>query len=111
MNDATLSALSLLLGGALHSFCHMCRKLPEDKRPAFYPEQGNMQIMFNFAWVMLFAVGAFMAFRISTSLSLVAGLIYFFVLPFVFQIPIARMIGFKSFTDYVKTVDKATGKK
>jgi len=111
MNDATLSAVLLLLAGGLHSFCHLCRKLPESRRPALYPREGSMQSLFSFSWVPLFALGAYLAFRISPTLSLVAGLIYFFVLPFVFQIPMVRLLGFESFRRYVETVDGRKPKK
>jgi hypothetical protein len=106
MIAATITALLLAAAGFLQSLALMCRKLPEKKRPAIYPTEKMPRLLFDIAWIPLFAVGIIYAFQLGGALLGVIALgIYFVVLPFVFQLPMATMLGFKSFKDYLKATE------
>lgn len=107
MTPATASALLLLAAGLLHSFSYMCRKLPRSRRPSLYPRHPSAQIALDVLWIALLLVGLSLAFALSPILGATAVVIYFVALPFVFQPPIARMMGFKGLRDYLE----ATGRK
>jgi hypothetical protein len=110
MSAATITALLLAVAGFLQSLALMCRKLPEKRRPAIYPTEKMLRLMFDIAWIPLFAVGMIYAFQLGGVLFGVVALgIYFVVLPFVFQLPMATLLGFKNFKDYLKAVE-GTGK-
>lgn len=106
MTSATWSALLLLAAGLLHSFSLMCRKLPPTRRPALYPSTPLAQGALNSGWIVLFLAGIRLAFGLSLWLGVVGTIIYFMVLPFVFQPSLARMLGFRGLRDYLDTVDK-----
>lgn len=106
MNDATLSALLLLVAGLLHSISLMCRQLPQPRRPALYPRRALSQGLIDLTWFILFLYGAALAFTLSLWLGVAASAIYFFVLPFVFQPPLAQMFGFKNLREYLDAVDR-----
>ncbi len=103
----TVSALLLFLAALLHSFSFMCRKLPPARRPRAYPRAGTTQALLDLVWVIVFLTGAGLAFKLSTGLGIAAAVLYFLVLPFVFQPPMARMMGFSSLRDYLETVDRS----
>lgn len=105
MTPATWSALLLLAAGLLHSFSLMCRKLPPTRRPVGYPSTPLAQGALNLCWIFLFLAGIRLAFGLSLWLGLMATIIYFLVLPFVFQPSLARMLGFRSLRDYLDSVD------
>lgn len=107
MTPATASALLLLAAGLLHSFSYMCRKLPRSRRPTFYPRHPTFQIAIDAVWIVMLLGGLNLAFGISLALGGVAVVIYFVLLPFVFQPPMARMLGFSGLRDYLE----ATGRK
>ncbi|BCR04014.1 hypothetical protein DESUT3_10830 [Desulfuromonas versatilis] len=102
----TLSALLLFLAALLHSFSFMCRKLPAGRRPRLYPGSGGARVLLDLTWLLLFLTGAWLALQISTTLGILAAVVYFVVLPFVFQPPMARMMGFASLRAYLETVDR-----
>lgn len=106
MTDATWSALLLFSAGLLHSFSLICRKLPASRLPSFYPATPVGRGLIDAAWIILFLVGIRLAFVLSLWLGLIALAIYFVGLPFLFQPPLVRMIGFRSFRDYLDTVDR-----
>lgn len=106
MNDATLSALFLFVAALLQSFSFMCHKLPQERRPALYPRGAWPRLALNAAWMLLLGYGLVLAFGVDLGLGFIALVLYFIILPFAFQIPMARMMGFKSFRDYVETVDR-----
>jgi len=106
MTPATWSALLLLAAGLIHSFSLMCRKLPPARRPAVYPSTPLGRGAIDLVWIVLFLAGIRLAFGLSTWLGIVAALIYFVVLPFVFQPSLARMLGFRNLRDYLDTVDR-----
>lgn len=106
MNNATLSALLLFVASLLQSFSFMCHKLPEQRRPPLYPQGAWPRLALNGAWMLLLGVGLYLAFGVDPRLGVIALILYFIVLPFAFQIPMARMMGFKSFRDYLATVDR-----
>jgi hypothetical protein len=106
MTPATGSALLLLAAGLLHSFSLMCRKLPPARRPAAYPSTPLGQGAIDFGWIILFLAGIRLAFGLFLWLGIVAAIIYFAVLPFVFQPSLARMLGFRNLREYLDTVDR-----
>jgi hypothetical protein len=111
MIGATIAALLLAAAGLLQSLALMCRKLPEKRRPAIYPTEKMPRLLFDIAWIPLFVVGIVYAFQLGGALlGLTALGIYFVVLPFVFQLPLATMLGFKNFQAYLKATE-GKGKK
>lgn len=107
MITATITALLLVAAGFLQSLALMCRKLPEKKRPAIYPADKLPRVLFDTAWIPLFIVGMFSAFQSGgTLLGVTALAIYFVILPFVFQLPLATMLGFKNYREYIKATEK-----
>jgi len=106
VNDATLSALFLFVAALLQSFSFMCHKLPQERRPSLYPREAWPRLALNAAWMLLLGYGLVLAFGVDLRLGLIALVLYFIILPFAFQIPMARMMGFKGFRDYVDTVDR-----
>lgn len=106
MTPATWSALLLLAAGLIHSFCLMCRKLPPAHRPGIFPDPPLAQGALNLSWIILFLAGIRLAFGLSPWLDITAVIVYFVVLPFVFQPSLARMLGFRGLRDYLDTVDK-----
>jgi hypothetical protein len=106
MTPATWSALLLLVAGLVHSFSLMCRKLPPKRHPAFYPFTPFGRGALNLAWIVLFLAGIRLALSLAPWLGIVAAIIYFVVLPFVFQPSLARMLGFRNLRDYLDTVDR-----
>jgi len=95
----------LFLAALIQSTCYLCHKLPENRRPAWFPTDRLTIVMLNLSWLLLFATGALFAFRISPWLGLVAALLYFLVLPFVFQSALARLFGFRSLHALVHSLD------
>ena len=106
MTAATLSAVLLLAAGLLQSFSLMCHKLPSPRRPRLYPGGDLGRLGLNGAWLLLLAAGAGLAFSLDALLGWLGLALYFVVLPFVFQLPMAHMLGFKSFRDYLDTVER-----
>lgn len=106
MTPATQSALLLLAAGLIHSFSLMCRKLPAERHPAFYPRRPLLRTAIDLVWVLLFLAGIRLAFTLATTLGIVAALLYFIALPFVFQPPLAKMLGFRDLRDYVETAER-----
>lgn len=103
---ATASALLLLAAGLLHSFSLMCRKLPPARRPKRYPNAPPAQAAIDLTWVALFLAGMRLAWGLSAVLGITAAVTYFAVLPFAFQPPMARMLGFANFKEYLDTVER-----
>lgn len=101
LTPATASALLLIGAGVLHSLSLMCRKLPPARRPRRYPAAAPAQVAIDLAWIALFLAGMRLAWGLSTLLGVTAALLYFVVLPFAFQPPLARLLGFASFRDYL----------
>jgi hypothetical protein len=106
MTPVTWSALLLLAAGLAHSFSLMCRKLPPKRHPTVYPSKPLGRGAINFVWIILFLTGIRLAFSLSFWLGIMAALIYFIVLPFVFQPSLARMLGFRNLRDYLDTVER-----
>jgi hypothetical protein len=111
MTPATQSALLLLAAGLIHSFCLMCHKLPAARQPAFYPRQPLARTAINLVWILLFLAGIRLALALSTALGIAAAIIYFVVLPFVFQPPLARMLGFNDLQEYLNLTDRHKSRK
>lgn len=105
MNEASLSAILLFAAALIQSTSYLCNRLPEARCPAWYPRNRLARTVLDLSWILLFAVGALAAFHISPSLALVAGLLYFLVLPFVFQPTLARLLGFRSLRELVAYLD------
>ena len=106
MTSATWSALLLLAAGLLHSFSLMCRKLPPKRHHAIYPSTPLGRGAIDLGWIVLFLAGIHLALSLSPWLGVVAAIIYFVVLPFVFQPSLARMLGFRNLRDYLDTVGR-----
>jgi hypothetical protein len=106
MTPATWSALLLLAAGLVHSFSLMCRKLPPKRHPAVYPAGPLGRGAIDLAWIVLLLAGIRLAFSLSPWLGILGAIIYFVVLPFVFQPSLARMMGFRNLRDYLDTVDR-----
>ncbi len=111
MTPATQSALLLLAAGLTHSFSLMCHKLPSERCPAFYPRHPLLRTIVNLVWLLLFVAGIRLAFVLATMLGIVAAILYFVALPFVFQPPLARMLGFHNMKDYLETTEQNKGQK
>jgi hypothetical protein len=105
MISATVTALLLVFAGLLQSLSLMCRKLPEKRRPAIYPRERLPRLFFDAAWIPMFIIGILFAFQLSSVLGVLALAIYFVILPFVFQLPMANMLGFKTFREYLKATE------
>jgi hypothetical protein len=107
----TVTALLLAAAGLLQSLALMCRKLPEKRRPAIYPTEKLPRLLFDIAWIPLFIVGILYAFQLGgILLGVIAMGVYFVILPFVFQLPLANMLGFKNFKEYLRATE-SKGKK
>jgi len=105
MSEASLSAILLFAAALIQSTSYLCKKLPAARCPAWYPRARLARTLLDLCWILLFAVGAMAAFRISPWLALVAGLLYFLVLPFVFQPTLARLLGFRNLRALVEYLD------
>lgn len=106
LNNATLAALLLICAGIIHNYSFMCRKLKPEELKVFYPHSPFGKLVFDLSWMLMAAAGLYLTFRLSMLLSAVATAIYFLLLPFVLQPPLARLLGFKNLTDYVDYIDR-----
>jgi len=106
LNSATLAALLLIVAGIVHNYSFMCRKLRPTDLKVFYPQSSGGQLLFDLCWILLAAAGLHLTFSLSVLLAAVAAAIYFLLLPFILQPPLARLLGFKSLTDYVEHIDR-----
>lgn len=104
MTTATWCAILLLAASLLHSFSFMCRKLPTAGRPTFYPRQRLLQVAIDALWLALLIALA-VAFRLSTTLAIMTGILYFLALPFALQPALARLLGFRSLRHYLEEID------
>ena len=105
-NNETLAAFLLTAASIIHNYSFMCRKLPATEVKVFYPRNPIGKAMFDMSWTLMAAGGLILAFTRSWSLTLIAAAIYFLLLPFVLQPPLARLLGFCSLTGYLEQVDK-----
>lgn len=108
MTLATLSALLLFLAALLQSLSYLCNKLPETKRPKWYPGGRLGSTLLDFSWVMLCIAGLGAAFTLNLGLGIVAMAIYFLGLPFLFQSALAHLLGFKNLRALVAFIDSQT---
>ena len=106
LNNATLAAILLICAGIIHNYSFMCRKLRPEKRKVIYPATPAGQLLFDVSWILLATVGLFLSLNLSPLLCAVAAAIYFLLLPFVLQPPLARLLGFRSLSDYVNHIDQ-----
>lgn len=106
MNAATVSALLLFTAGLLQSLRLLCQRLPPARRPEHFPTQRGALLVYDLVWISLCGVGFFLAFSLDTVLGLFALVTYFVILPFVFQLPLARLLGFPSFRAYLDAIDR-----
>ncbi len=106
MTQATLCALLLVAAGLLHSASFMCRKLPAARRPGWYPQGSGSAALLDLAWITLLIWAQALAFGLSTTLGLTAAAVYFVVLPFALQPPMARLLGFRSLRHYLEVVEQ-----
>lgn len=111
MTPATQSALLLFAAGLIQSFSLMCHKLPAERLPKAFPSHPLGRMAINLVWILLFLAGIRLALVLSIQLGIVAAILYFVVLPFVFQPPLARMLGFRNLREYLVTIDDKQGRK
>ncbi|SHJ42314.1 hypothetical protein SAMN02745165_02319 [Malonomonas rubra DSM 5091] len=101
LNKATLAALLLIVAGIIHNYSFMCRKLAPGELKAVYPTTAVGKLILDLSWVGFAAVGLFLTFALSLPLGVLATVMYFLLQP-----PLARLLGFKGLTDYVKHIDR-----
>ncbi len=106
LNSATLAAVLLICAGIIHNYSFMCRKLNPEGLKVFYPSSAAGKLLLDASWILLAAAGLYLTFHLSVVLSAVAAAIYFLLLPFVLQPPLARLLGFRSLAEYVEHIDR-----
>ena len=106
MSTATLSAIFLSLAALIQSASYLCNKLPEARRPQWYPRDRLSRTMLEISWILLFLLGAAGAFRVDPWLGLLGLALYFLALPFLFQPALARLLGFSSLAELVDFIDR-----
>lgn len=106
LNDATLAAVLLICAGIIHNYSFMCRKLKVSELKVFYPETPIGKLTFDLSWILMAVTGLFLTFKLSIVLAAVATAIYFLLLPFVLQPPLARLLGFRNLSEYVNHIDR-----
>jgi len=105
LNNATLAAILLIAAGIIHNYSFMCRKLKPEELKVFYPVTPLGKLSFDLSWMLMAAAGLYLTFALSKILAAVAAAIYFLLLPFVLQPPLARLLGFSSLAEYVEHID------
>jgi hypothetical protein len=106
LNNATLAAILLICAGIIHNYSFMCRKLKASELKVFYPQTASGKLLFDFSWMLIAAAGLFLTYGLSVVLAALAAAIYFLLLPFVLQPPLARLLGFKCLAAYVEHIDQ-----
>ncbi len=106
LNSATLAAILLIAAGIIHNYSFMCRKLRTSELKISYPTTPLGKLIVDLSWVAMAASGLYLALRLSPLLGAVAAVIYFFLVPFALQPPLARLLGFRNLTDYVEHTDR-----
>ncbi len=105
-SEPTTAAIILLCAGVIHNYSFMCRKVPAATLNAYYPATPSGKFLFNLSWMSMAGYGFLLCSKISTLLFWVAVAVYFLLLPFLLQPQLARLLGFKSLSDYIATVDE-----
>ncbi|MDF1581043.1 MAG: hypothetical protein P1P74_09740 [Desulfuromonadales bacterium] len=105
LSKTTMAIILFLCAGIIQSFCYMNKRLPAERRSPVYPTESGKATLLNLSWIFQAVIATVMTMpegpvRLGVTLA-----IYFLVLPFVVQIPMARMLGFKSFRAYMAVVD------
>lgn len=111
MSTATQAALLLLGAGWLQSFVYICSKVPPERLPPGYPKNGTSLMLLNLTWIVMFGAGLILTLGLSPWLALLGGILYFTVLPFVFQLPLVKLFGFRSYKEFIDLVDELAEKK
>lgn len=106
LNNATIAALLLICAGILHNYSFMCRKLKPEQLKVIYPSTPTARLAFDMGWMLMAAMGIYLTFSLSMVLAAIATAIYFLLLPFILQPPLARLLGFKNLQEYVDYVEK-----
>lgn len=96
----------LIVAGIIHNYSFMCRKMKPEELKVFYPVKPVGKLIFDGSWILLAAAGLFLTLDLSAVLTAVAALIYFLLLPFILQPPLAKLLGFHSLADYVEYIDQ-----
>jgi hypothetical protein len=107
LNSATLAAILLIAAGIIHNYSFMCRKLKPAELKVFYPVTALGKLFFDLIWIVIATCGLYLTYQLSATLCAVAAVIYFLLLPFVLQPPLAKLLGFASLTDYVQHIDQS----
>ena len=111
MSTATQAALLLLGAGWLQSFVYICSKVPPERLPPGYPKSGSSLALLNLTWIVMFGAGLILTLGISPWLALLGGILYFAVLPFVFQLPLVKLFGFRNYREFIDLVDELAARK
>ena len=106
LNSATLAAILLIAAGIIHNYSFMCRKLKPEELKVIYPATPVGKLIFDLSWLLMAAAGLFLTFQLSKVLAAIAAAIYFLLLPFALQAPLARLLGFASLREYVEHIDR-----
>jgi hypothetical protein len=106
LNDATLAAVLMIVAGIIHNYSFMCRKLEPEELQVFYPNSPIGKLIFDTGWMVLAMTGLYLTFTLSLVLSALAAAIYFLLLPFLLQPPLARLLGFKNLTEYIEHIER-----
>ena len=106
LNSATLAAILLIVAGIIHNYSFMCRKLRPDQLKVAYPATVVGKLVFDLSWITLSATGLYLTFTLSATLCAIAAVIYFLLLPFLLQPPLARLLGFRNLTDYFNHLEQ-----
>ncbi|NOY14400.1 MAG: hypothetical protein GXP51_12270 [Deltaproteobacteria bacterium] len=107
LNDQTLAAVLLICASIIHNYSFMCRKLPTAELKVAYPTSTLGVLLLDLSWMLMAAAGIYLTFTLSAVLSAVAAAIYFLVLPFLLQPPLARLLGFRSLSEYLNHVEQS----
>ena len=105
LSKTTLVAILYFSAGLIQSFCYMNGRLPEDRRSPVYPKSPAAASLMNISWMVELVAAMAMTSTYGFTYLIGAIAIYFGILPFVFQIPMARMLGFKNLKAYFAIID------
>lgn len=106
LNTETLAAVLLICAGIIHNYSFMCRKLAPSELKVAYPTSQFGKLLLDSSWMLMVAAGLYLTYRLSLVLSAVATVIYFLLLPFLLQPPLARLLGFRNLSEYVRHIDR-----
>ena len=105
LNSTTLAAILLIVAGIMHNYSFMCRKLNPAGLKVPFPATVGGKLALDLSWILLATAGLYLTFNLSPILCAVATAIYFLLLPFLLQPPLAKLLGFRNLTEYVEHIE------